>query len=717
MIHEAAGKEYGYQMVIESTFNAAYMLLHVRHVTLVMIKRDEEGKLMTSDSFEPGIDHNRGIAAVVAATGRTLRSNITNEVGSFAILPCENKKMLPNILCAAVKSSSGEVIGVLTAFDRSNAEGTICPFHKDDEALIESITANTGLALVKAAIYEQECREKKRFGALIPVIRARTCSEPLLIILKEMVQVVSQLLRCDAVAIFLVDHDSREATICASNSKIEGFTVAFGKGTAGAVAADGKPIRITDADRYARMNPEADNFCGIITTTIICAPVPGFKIKAAPAAIIQAINRRDKKNFDQYDEESLVLICEELSNVLRSKAIELQEVRSSTANLNKKDLTDSTLQHSLLSEYGSKRFKPTSHSPCMSRTTSARSLHNNCDSSSFKKLSGLDATSFDMMSDEEVEQYIFCHDTDPFELDDMTLIYLSKHMMDSYGLVERFDLSLDTLRTFFIAVHNNYHKNNAFHNYKHAWGTLHLTFIILKKGADEFLTSVDILALLIAAICHDLDHPGNYNAFEVATRSALAVTYSDDTVLERHHCSTALKLLDEYDFTSAMPKNDKIRLRKVITASIMATDMSQHFTLVAQLTSHSLREIAFRKKESDERTILTRLVLHAADIGAQTQSRELALQWTDRCLDEFSSQGTKERLLGLELTPFMQGLDDELTRMQLQVGFVGGIVIPLWSALAACFPNLDYAVNQAISNKTHYADKVTDIIEKKCYMR
>ena len=313
--------------------------------------------------------------------------------------------------------------------------------------------------------------------------------------------------------------------------------------------------------------------------------------------------------------------------------------------------------------------------------------------------------------------YLSSHDTDPFLLDDMTLIYLAKHMLDKYGLIERFHLNLDRLRQFLISVHKMYHKNNAFHNFKHAWGTMHLCYTILSHGADEFLTSLDIMAVLLGAICHDLDHPGNNNAFEVATRSALAVTYSDDTVLERHHCSTSLRLLDEFDFCQNMLPSHKTRLRRMITASIMATDMSQHFTLLELLCLHSMREVPFSKSDSEERVTLARLILHSADIGAQTQSRSLALKWTERCLDEFASQGAKEKVLGLTLTPFMQGLDDELTRMQLQIGFVGEIVIPLWSALAACFPNLEYAVNQAVSSKTYYADNVTAIIEKRCILR
>lgn len=57
------------------------------------------------------------------------------------------------------------------------------------------------------------------------------------------------------------------------------------------------------------------------------------------------------------------------------------------------------------------------------------------------------------------------------------------------------------------------------------------------------------------------------------------------------------------------------------------------------------------------------------------------------------------------------GLDDELTRMKLQVDFVGGIVAPLWSALAGCFPSLGYAATQAINAKNFYAEQVVIITE------
>ncbi len=38
--------------------------------------------------------------------------------------------------------------------------------------------------------------------------------------------------------------------------------------------------------------------------------------------------------------------------------------------------------------------------------------------------------------------------------------------------------------------------------------------------------------MLIASVCHDLDHPGVNNKFLVATNSELALLYNDRSVLE-----------------------------------------------------------------------------------------------------------------------------------------------------------------------------------------
>ena len=57
---------------------------------------------------------------------------------------------------------------------------------------------------------------------------------------------------------------------------------------------------------------------------------------------------------------------------------------------------------------------------------------------------------------------------------------------------------------------------------------------------------------------------------------------------------------------------------------------------------------------SSHMNTLMGVILHAADIGAQTQRLEVAQRWGDRVVKEFQDQALHERELGLPPTPYMQ---------------------------------------------------------------
>ena len=61
----------------------------------------------------------------------------------------------------------------------------------------------------------------------------------------------------------------------------------------------------------------------------------------------------------------------------------------------------------------------------------------------------------------------------------------------------------------------------------------------------EPLEPLHILALLVAAVGHDVDHPGLNNAFLCASNDTLAMRYNDLSVLENHHAATTFEILAE----------------------------------------------------------------------------------------------------------------------------------------------------------------------------
>ena len=48
---------------------------------------------------------------------------------------------------------------------------------------------------------------------------------------------------------------------------------------------------------------------------------------------------------------------------------------------------------------------------------------------------------------------------------------------------------------------------------------------------------------MVSALCHDVDHSGRNNHFEVSSYSKLALRYNDESVLENHHAATTFKIL------------------------------------------------------------------------------------------------------------------------------------------------------------------------------
>lgn len=99
------------------------------------------------------------------------------------------------------------------------------------------------------------------------------------------------------------------------------------------------------------------------------------------------------------------------------------------------------------------------------------------------------------------------------------------------------------------------------------------------------MSPLEEFVVCIAALAHDLDHPGVTNAFLVATSDPIAILYNDSAVLENHHVASLFRLLMEKPQVNVLALCDKQTLkgvRKIMLEGVLNTDMSRHFKLVAQ---------------------------------------------------------------------------------------------------------------------------------------
>lgn len=57
------------------------------------------------------------------------------------------------------------------------------------------------------------------------------------------------------------------------------------------------------------------------------------------------------------------------------------------------------------------------------------------------------------------------------------------------------------------------------------------------------MTDLEIFGLLVACLCHDLDHRGTNNSFQTKTTSPLAILYTTST-MEHHHFDQCIMILN-----------------------------------------------------------------------------------------------------------------------------------------------------------------------------
>ncbi|KAK7929614.1 hypothetical protein WMY93_006009 [Mugilogobius chulae] len=171
------------------------------------------------------------------------------------------------------------------------------------------------------------------------------------------------------------------------------------------------------------------------------------------------------------------------------------------------------------------------------------------------------------------------------------------------------------------------------------------------------------------------------------TNSELALMYNDESVLENHHLAVGFKLLhqDNCDIFQNLTKRQRQSLRKLVIDMVLATDMSKHMTLLADLktmveTKKVTSSGVLLLDHYTERIQVLRNMVHCADLSNPTKPLPLYRQWTERIMEEFFRQGDKERERGMEISAMCDKHTASVEKSQ--VGFIDYIVHPLWETWA-----------------------------------
>ncbi|KAI9560111.1 hypothetical protein GHT06_014121 [Daphnia sinensis] len=306
---------------------------------------------------------------------------------------------------------------------------------------------------------------------------------------------------------------------------------------------------------------------------------------------------------------------------------------------------------------------------------------------------------------EEIRRCLRMPTFDNWQWEDEEILLLLQQMYVDLDLLRKFDIDLNVLRKFLCQVYMNYNEV-PFHNFQHCFTVSQMMYgIIWCLNLPDKIGDLETLILLTSCICHDLDHPGFNNIYQINARTELALRYNDISPLENHHCSVAFNILEDPTanvFRSFPPEVYK-SVREGIIRCILATDMARHNEILNQFNQIAPE---FDYNNRAHINLLCMVLIKVSDISNEARPMDVAEPWLDCLLQEFFEQSDREKMEGLPVTPFMDR--DKITKPSSQCSFIGFVLLPLFEAIGRLYPELDTLIVNPVREALDYYRKLNE---------
>ncbi|SCU82241.1 LAFA_0C10000g1_1 [Lachancea sp. 'fantastica'] len=283
------------------------------------------------------------------------------------------------------------------------------------------------------------------------------------------------------------------------------------------------------------------------------------------------------------------------------------------------------------------------------------------------------------------------------------LIWCSYLILQKVARDANFLISDNDLFLFLLTLEASYHQGNKFHSFRHAVDVMQATWQLCCRLKTHFQKDSSILLVCVAAIGHDVGHPGTNNALMCDPISPIAELYDRKSVLENFHAEVFSDLLEEH-----WPQI--LEQKAILSDTILATDMALHSQYVQRMDAGS-----------SEPPSLLSLVIKAADISNVTRPLHISTNWAVLITCEFNECASLLKRIqeGDTYGHYMPDCDDPIPDCiesilikypsipKGQLLFINAFAEGLFAGLAECFQELRFLHNNVKANKKFWEGKCT----------
>ncbi|KAH0794336.1 3'5'-cyclic nucleotide phosphodiesterase family protein [Histomonas meleagridis] len=684
----------------------ACTLLNAERCSLFLV---DQAKQELVSRFQGGLDKairmpiGRGIVGHTATTAETINILDAYQDDRFdKSIDIKTGYRTKSILCVPIYNNRGEIAGVTEMINKIGPNG----FDEDDIKMLMAFNVFCGISLDNAKLYEASLSLTKQVRTFVGLSAVLGHTDNIKNLLYQILENIRSTVSAVRATLFLYDNSDRSFTQLINIGKpvIHGDVFAqeaiVGKGIRmfvgnqiketsdkaslnelteeyeeimGNDITNDNNVNDNDMDKHININGRISTFLGRNTIigkkekskkseNVICC-IPLYGSDQNPLGIIEIQSNRQFPNEDIQILDCFAVFA--AVSIERSQLIDLAKLGKSETELK---------------QY----IKP-----------EERSKYTNCPTKLF--------------IDDDI---IWRVDFDPYQFPGIGHIKVLFAILYKFNLPQEFKITNEKLFKFFTELHDSYN-DVPYHNWHHALDvTQFVTFEVIQSKLDEKLTKLELLALLVSSICHDVGHDGFTNMYNVQAETPLGILFKNQSVMETHHCQTSIDIIskEECNIFINLSPNEYSQIWSEIIRMILATDMARHFDILKSFDAMLDAKI-FDMENLEHRILLMQMLLKCGDISNVSRPFNLADKWCDVLCEEFFRQGDLELANGME---YSSPLNDRahLDKPKSQIGFYRSVCLPLFESTAKLLPELQCNVEQIESNLEKWKLKESFKVQK-----
>uniref|UniRef100_A0A452IXT6 Phosphodiesterase n=1 Tax=Gopherus agassizii TaxID=38772 RepID=A0A452IXT6_9SAUR len=572
-----------------------------------------------------------------------------------------------SMLCVPVISrATSQVVALACAFNKLGGES----YTEADEHRIQHCFCYTSTVLTSTLAFQKEqklkceCQVRGQLARSLHMAAGYDVS----VLLQEIITEARNLSNAEICSVFLLDTFSHELVAKVFDGGVvddESYEIRIpaDQGIAGHVATTGKILNIKDAYSHPLFYRGVDDSTGFRTRNILCFPIKNESHEVIGVA--ELVNKINGPWFSKFDEDlatAFSIYCGiSIAHSLLYKKVHEAQYRSHVAN-------EMMMYHMKVSD------------------------------EEYKKLLS------DGICPVENIDYRFADFTyTPRSLpeDDTPMVSAILSMLQDMNFINNYKMDRQTLARFCLMVRKGY-RDPPYHNWMHAFSVSHFCYLLYKNlELVKYLEDIEIFALFISCMCHDLDHRGTNNSFQVASKSVLAALYSSEgSVMERHHFAQAIAILNTHgcNIFDHFSRKDYQRMLDLMRDIILATDLAHHLRIFKDL--QKMAEVGYDPENKQHHSLLLCLLMTSCDLSDQTKGWKTTRKIAELIYKEFFSQGDLEKAMGNRP---MEMMDREKAYIpELQISFMEHIAMPIYKLLQDLFPRAAELYERVASNREQW---------------